>query len=108
MPKYHAGVLQQKEGYQYHCEFIDLFEIGSMHHKSYLVNIKMPPNRDTGHNMEIGRLDSVDLVWFAQTGGFTIYFLVMKTICFAMILPLTVWNWKRVVDLKRPLVFLEK
>lgn len=97
-----------KPGYMWNCQFVDLFEVGSMHHKRYLVNIKMPPNSDTGHNMNIGHLEGVDLVWFAQTGGFTIYFLVMKTICFAMILPLTAWNWKRVVDLKRPLVFLEK
>ena len=33
-----------------------------MHHEEYLVNIRLPPNPDTGSNMKIGQLSDLNLV----------------------------------------------
>jgi len=65
-------MLQLEDKYPYDCDIVDLFEIGHMHNQEYLVNIRMPPNAITGHNMDIGELSAVHLVvsrphyWLSQ------------------------------------------
>ena len=41
---------EKKEGYPYQCELIPLFELGSLHHDFYLINIRLPVTQDGEHN----------------------------------------------------------
>ena len=36
------------EGHNYRCELIPLFELGSLHHDFYLLNIRLPVNDALG------------------------------------------------------------
>ena len=40
---------EPKDGYPYQCELIPLFELGSLHHDFYLINIRLPVT-GTEHN----------------------------------------------------------
>lgn len=62
-PKLHYG--------GYNCDVMSLFELGSLHHDYYLINVKFPLNEDQTINTHIGQLNDVWLVVIHQNGGFT-------------------------------------
>lgn len=37
-----CDIEEEKEGHTYHCGLIPLFELGSLHHDFYLLNIRIP------------------------------------------------------------------
>ena len=53
---------QRKDGYNYECDVMQLFEFGSLHHDYYLVNIRVPVEPYMGVNMGIGKLTGMTLV----------------------------------------------
>ena len=55
-------LLQKKDGYNYECDVMQLFEFGSLHHDYYLVNIRVPVEPYKGVNMGIGKLTGMTLV----------------------------------------------
>jgi len=38
----HCEIDEEKEGYNYMCDQIPFFELGSLHHDFYLLNIRLP------------------------------------------------------------------
>ncbi|XP_060574526.1 protein wntless-like, partial [Ruditapes philippinarum] len=53
---------KKENGYAYDCDPLSFFELGSVHHDYYLVNIKVPVEPYKGINMGIGKLRDITLV----------------------------------------------
>ncbi|XP_033636194.1 protein wntless homolog [Asterias rubens] len=100
-----------KVGYYYDCTPIPLFDLGSLHHKYYLVNIRLPII-DHGNgpvvNTGIGSLQDIHIVAIHQNGGFTKVWISIKTFMFPFILLATFWFWRRVLLQTRGPVLLER
>lgn len=47
----------KKPGYMYNCSTVPLFELGSLHHDYYLLNIRLPNKNNK--NLDIGRLQDI-------------------------------------------------
>ena len=41
---------EPKDEHNYHCGLIPLFELGSLHHDFYLLNLRLPVNQKDPHN----------------------------------------------------------
>jgi len=93
--------------YRYNCELIPLFELGSLHHDFYLLNVRLPPDPNTGRNVDIGKLADVTLVAIFQNGGFTKIWVGMKTVFFPLVVVALVWFWRRVRSLPREPALIE-
>ncbi|XP_077283852.1 wnt ligand secretion mediator [Arctopsyche grandis] len=98
----------KSEALLYNCTAIPLFELGSLHHDFYLLNIRLPVNSQNEANVHIGHLNDVWLIAINQNGGFTKVWLSLKTIFFPFIIAIMVWFWRRVHMLSRKPVILEK
>lgn len=98
----------RKDGYNYECEVMQLFEFGSLHHDYYLVNIRVPVEPYKGVNMGIGKLTGMTLVAIHQNGGFTKVWFSLKTALFPMVLTVLVWYWRRIRMLTRQPNLLER
>lgn len=85
----------------YSCSMVPLFELGSLHHDFYLLNIRFQMNTNLGH------LKDLTLVGIHQNGGFTRVWWTMKTAFFPLILMTMSWFWNRVHQLNRQPVLLE-
>ncbi|XP_054280120.1 protein wntless [Macrosteles quadrilineatus] len=115
--KYYASSVEQRildcsienkrDGYHYNCSFIPLFELGSLHHDFYLLNIRLPVDHDKGMNLGLGHIEDIWLVAINQTGGFTKVWVSLKLIFFPFIIGIMVWFWNRVHQLSRAPVLLE-
>uniref|UniRef100_T1IN05 Protein wntless n=1 Tax=Strigamia maritima TaxID=126957 RepID=T1IN05_STRMM len=101
-----CSIPKNKEGYLYHCSLLPLFELGSVHHDFYLINIRLPVTKEL--NQGIGRVWDLTLVAIHQNGGFTKVWISMKTVFFPLIIAIMSWYWKRIQQLTRPPVLLEK
>eukprot|EP00057_Strongylocentrotus_purpuratus_P028432 XP_011682906.1 PREDICTED: protein wntless homolog [Strongylocentrotus purpuratus] len=106
----------EAEGYSYDCEPIPLFELGTVHHKYYLLNIRLPVwevDPDTQEvvrelNTNLGAVQELSVVEIHQNGGFTLVWLTLKTALFPLVILAMIWFWKRIVQLARPPVLLER
>ncbi|XP_069498034.1 protein wntless homolog [Ambystoma mexicanum] len=96
------------EGRQYNCDVFPLIELGSVAHKYYLVNIRVPVNERKKINIGIGELKDVHIVTIFQNGGFTKVWFAMKTFLTPSIIIIMVWYWRRITMMTRPPVLLEK
>lgn len=94
-------------GYIYNCETIPLFELGSLHHDYYLLNIRLPVDTDRKMNLNIGHIKDLHLTVIYQNGGFTKVWVSLKTIFFPFIVGIMIWFWNRVHKLQRDPVLLE-
>lgn len=54
-------IFQKLEGYHYDCDLLPLFELGSVHHDYYLVNLRLPTD-PSGLNDGIGHIDDIWMV----------------------------------------------
>ncbi|KOB79456.1 Wntless [Operophtera brumata] len=95
------------EGYQYKCNAIPLFELGSLFHDYYLLNIRLPVDTPD-MNINIGHVQDMWLTVINQNGGFTKVWLSLKTVFFPCIIGILVWFWRRIHLLQRKPVLLEK
>lgn len=53
---YTCFVFQKKDGYPYNCSVIPLFELGSLHHDFYLLNIRLPVDHKRKINVNLGHI----------------------------------------------------
>ncbi|NXV92942.1 protein wntless homolog [Calonectris borealis] len=98
----------ESEGRHYDCDFLPFMEIGSVAHKYYLINIRLPVNERKGINVGIGEIKDIRLVGIHQNGGFTKVWFAMKTFLTPSILIIMVWYWRRITLMTRAPVLLEK
>ncbi|XP_029285876.1 protein wntless homolog isoform X2 [Cottoperca gobio] len=96
----------ENEGRFYHCDPMPFMELGSVAHKYFLINLRLPVN-DTV-NVGIGEIKDIHIVGIHQNGGFTKVWLSMKTVFSPWICLATVWYWHRISLMARPPVLLEK
>lgn len=100
-------VTNKEEGVHYHCSIIPLFELGSLHHDFYLLNIRLPVDAEKKTNQGLGHLEDMWLVAINQNGGFTKVWVSLKTIFFPFIIGIMIWFWNRVHQLSRSPAVLE-
>ncbi|XP_051233617.1 protein wntless homolog isoform X4 [Dicentrarchus labrax] len=96
----------ENEGRFYHCDPIPFMELGSVAHKYFLINLRLPVN-DTV-NVGIGEIKDIQIVGIHQNGGFTTVWISMKTVFSPWIFGATVWYWHRLSLMARPPVLLER
>ncbi|XP_020505201.1 protein wntless homolog isoform X2 [Labrus bergylta] len=98
----------ENEGRYYECDVLPFMEVGSVAHKYYLLNIRLPVNERKKVNVGIGELKDIRLVSIHQNGGFTKVWFAMKTFLTPSILIIMIWYWRRITLMSRPPVLLEK
>jgi len=96
---------------EYDCDPLHLLQLGSVPHKYYLLNLRIPTydaalNKDV--NLNIGRVRDLEFVSITQTGGFTKVWISLKCCLFAILIFPTVWYWRRIHILARKPSLLEK
>ncbi|XP_071851773.1 protein wntless homolog isoform X2 [Apostichopus japonicus] len=102
----------EEDGYgeYYDCDPLALFELSSVHHKHYLVNIRLPIEDENLQeiNQDIGSIKDLHIVEIHQTGGFTIIWLTMKSVFFPLVLGMMIFFQRRVNQLGRAPLLMEK
>ncbi|XP_039590483.1 protein wntless homolog isoform X2 [Polypterus senegalus] len=98
----------ENDGRPYDCDLLPLMEVGTVAHKYYLVNIRLPVNERKKINIGIGEIQDISLVSIHQNGGFTKVWFAMKTFLTPSILIIMIWYWRRITLMTRPPVLLEK
>jgi hypothetical protein len=53
---------QKRKGYHYSCTIVPLFELGSLHHDYYLLNVRLPVDDNLKMNSGLGRVKDLWLV----------------------------------------------
>lgn len=99
--------LQHIDEYLYNCDTIPLFELGSLHHDYYLLNIRLPVDTQRNMNLNIGNVKDLNLAVIYQNGGFTKVWVSLKTAFFPCIIGIMAWFWRRVHQLQRDPVLIE-
>jgi hypothetical protein len=104
---------KKRPGYYYNCSMLNMFELGSLHHDYYLLNVRLPSiftedGRQFGKNEDIGELVDIHLSAIIQNGGFTKIWVGMKTLLFPAIVLEMIWFWRRIKMLPRESTLLEK
>lgn len=95
------------ENYLYNCSAIPLFELGSLFHDYYVLNVRLPVDSPE-MNTNIGHIQDMWLTVIYQNGGFTKVWVSLKTVFFPCIIGILVWFWRRIHMLQRKPVLLEK
>ncbi|CAG9864944.1 unnamed protein product [Phyllotreta striolata] len=95
------------EGYQYECTMVSLFELGSLFHDYYLLNLRLPYNSTSNKNTALGRIHDIYLHTIYMNGGFTKVWVSLKTVFFPILVAIMTWFWHRVHKLNRTPVLLE-
>ncbi|XP_034948603.1 protein wntless [Chelonus insularis] len=96
-----------KENYNYNCGIIPLFELGSLYHDYYLLNIRLPIDTEKNINQGLGHITDILLTVINQNGGFTKVWVSLKTIFFPIVICFLIWYWRRVHLLSRSPALLE-
>ncbi|CAJ0955499.1 unnamed protein product, partial [Mesorhabditis belari] len=98
-----------------HCDALDFFEIGYVPFPFYVMNIRIPIDREgcardpkNTANCDLGELVGLNMVVIHQNGGFTMVWAWMKTIVVPFLFLTVRWYWDRVQSLARPPLLLEK
>jgi len=105
---------EEKVGTFYNCSMLPLFDLGSLHHDFYLLNLRLPSaylniDRETiSVNEDLGMIADLWLVAINQNGGFTRVWVTLKTLFFPIIVAEMVWFWRRLSLIARPPSLLEK
>lgn len=115
--KYYASSLETRDlscfadnntdKYLYQCDTIPVFEMGSLHHDFYLLNVRIPVDSEKKMNLNIGYIMDLHLAVIYQNGGFTKVWVSLKTIFLPFIVAIMIWFWHRVHLLQRKPVLLE-
>ncbi|XP_014672114.1 PREDICTED: protein wntless homolog [Priapulus caudatus] len=99
----------KEDGYNYNCSMLPLYEYGAVHHNFYLINIRLPITGVTDNkNYGIGTLKDIWVIVIHQNGGFTKVWYSTKTVVTPILIGIIIWFWRRVKQLPRPPVLLEK
>ncbi|KFB39690.1 hypothetical protein ZHAS_00007161 [Anopheles sinensis] len=115
--KYLASSLEERDldctannvtdDYLYNCNTIPLFELGSLHHDFYLLNVRLPVDSNLRMNLDIGHIRDLHLSVIYQNGGFTKVWVSLKTAFLPFICLILAWFWQRVHLLQRKPALLE-
>ncbi|XP_001603834.1 protein wntless [Nasonia vitripennis] len=95
------------EEYNYNCSILSLFELGSLYHDYYLLNIRLPNDPRKNVNQDLGHVTDLWLTVINQNGGFTKVWVSLKTIFFPITLLILCWYWRRIHMLSRSPALLE-
>lgn len=95
------------DNFQYQCDTIPVFEMGSLHHDFYLLNVRIPVDSDKKMNLDIGFITDLHMAVIYQNGGFTKVWVSLKTVFFPVIVAIMIWFWHRVHLLQRKPVCIE-
>uniref|UniRef100_A0A8C2F8D1 Wnt ligand secretion mediator n=1 Tax=Cyprinus carpio TaxID=7962 RepID=A0A8C2F8D1_CYPCA len=98
----------KNEGHYYECDPLPFMEVGSVAHKYYLLNIRFPVKERKKVNIWNGEIEAIRLVSIHQNGGFTKVWFAMKTFLTPSVLIIMIWYWRRITQMTRPPVLLEK
>ncbi|GMS85563.1 hypothetical protein PENTCL1PPCAC_7738 [Pristionchus entomophagus] len=106
---------KRSSGNMYQCETLDLFELGSNNYPFYLLNVRIPIDREacardpvSTPNCQIGMINALHVVAIHQNGGFTMVWLWLKTILCPAVLAALYWFNRRLSLLPRHCLLLEK
>lgn len=99
--------IREKQGYPYNCTMVPLFELGSLYHDYYLLNLRLPYNYTTKKNVGLGKVEDIYLHTIYMNGGFTKIWVSLKTFFFPILAAIMIWFWQRVHKLNRTPVLLE-
>ncbi|XP_014486768.1 PREDICTED: protein wntless [Dinoponera quadriceps] len=102
-----CSIDNKQDQYNYNCIVVPLFELGSLYHDYYLLNIRLPADTDKNINQGLGHIVDLWLTAINQNGGFTKVWVSLKTIYFPVVLGVLAWYWRRVHMLSRPPALLE-
>ncbi|XP_071547630.1 protein wntless isoform X2 [Panulirus ornatus] len=102
----------RKAEYTYNCSSLPLFELGSLHHDFYLLNIRLPhqtavDSQEISTNEDLGYLVDMWVAFIIQNGGFTKVWVSLKTVFLPTIVAIMIWFWHRISQLSRPPALLE-
>lgn len=89
----------------YICTPVPLFELGSLYHDYYLLNVRIPVNGDK--NINIPHISELSLQIIFMNGGFTKIWVWMKTVFTPILALIMMWFWRRVHILSRKPALLE-
>ena len=100
----------------YNCSTQRLFDLGSLYHDYYLLNIRildvMCPSSNNRSELiisnDFGKFVDLWLVTNIQNGGFTMLWLSLKSMFFLVISLAVIYYWKKVSSSGRPSHLLEK
>ncbi|KAH7641707.1 wnt ligand secretion mediator isoform X1 [Dermatophagoides farinae] len=101
----HIEAHKRKQGINYDCDLIQLFELQSLYYDFYLINLQFIANEKSEH---FGFLNNLSLVAIHQNGGFTKIWLSLKSVFFIITLMTFLWYLNRIQQLKRDTNLLEK
>ncbi|ENN71131.1 protein wntless [Dendroctonus ponderosae] len=99
--------MKDKVGYPYSCTMVPLFELGSLYHDYYLLNLRIIYDERLNLNTHLGKVDDIYLHIIHMNGGFTKVWVSMKTVFFPLIIGVMIWFWNRVHLLARTPALLE-
>ncbi|XP_011151645.1 protein wntless [Harpegnathos saltator] len=102
-----CSIDNKQDQYNYNCVVVPLFELGSLYHDYYLLNIRLPADTDKNINQGLGHIVDLWLTAINQNGGFTKVWVSLKTVYFPVVLGVLAWYWRRVHMLSRPPALLE-
>ncbi|XP_014230227.2 protein wntless [Trichogramma pretiosum] len=96
-----------REEYNYNCSTLSLFELGSVFHDYYLLNIRLPNDPLKKTNQDLGHITDLCVTVINQNGGFTKVWVSLKTVSFPITLLVLCWYWRRIHMLSRSPALLE-
>ncbi|KAG7206268.1 hypothetical protein KM043_003652 [Ampulex compressa] len=102
-----CSIDDEMEQYNYNCSVVPLFELGSLFHDYYLLNIRLPADTDKNINQGLGHITDLWVTAINQNGGFTKVWVSLKTVFFPLVLCVLIWYWRRVHMLSRSPALLE-
>ncbi|XP_023316034.1 protein wntless-like [Trichogramma pretiosum] len=89
------------EEYNYNCSTLSLFELGSVFHDYYLLNIRLPNDPLKRTNQDLRYITDLYVTVINQNGGFTKVWVSLKTVSFSITLLVLRWHWRRIHSLSR-------
>lgn len=98
-----------KQSHKLDCDLIQLFELQSLHYDYYLINFEIREDKSANQTIQYpGTLSEITGVAIHHNGGFTQIWLTLKTCYFLMTLSTLVWYCKRINQLNRKTILIER